>query len=594
MRSNRITAILIRLALAATGAAIFNLAACTPATKLLFSGGEKQVKQHLRPVEAGPFVLVFACDGAGYDQLMEAIRSGNAPNLHGILGKKVDDNGVYTHAYSEPNALTILPSTTVAAWSSILTGATPPYTGVTGNEWFVREEMRFYAPAPVSVDETDDTYAAVTDDLVGKALMTPTLFKQAGVKSAVSLNYVYRSADYYTTVDPTSMVSIMGEFVKGAVGADDDKKNIYVKLDQDSVPKMLDSIQDHGMPKLQVCYLPGIDLYTHVASSEPLKTEVGYIERITDPLVGQVLDAYKSYGILDQTYIVIIADHGHTPVLRDPEHALGAEPDSGPAAVVKKVGFRPRKFVLKPGPDEQDYQSAMAYQGAISYIYLADRSTCPNPGQTCDWKKPPRFEKDVMPVVRAMYKENLTGKFTPRMKGALDLIFARRTVKPGHDTLPYEIYDGKRLVKISDYLDQHPRPDLIDLDRRMRWLSVGPYGNRVGDVLLMTKSGLNRPIEKRFYFSGPYSSWHGSASMQDSHVPLIVANPSVSGADLKVLVDKVAGDRPTQLDITPLVLKLLQTPIPGQAPAMALTSPEEAPASPQAAVPASPVGTSPP
>src|SRR5713226_8605246 len=91
MRPNRITIILIRLALAATGAAIFNLAACTPATKLFFQGGEKQVKHHLRPVEPGPYVLVFGFDGAGYDQLMEAIRSGNAPNLHEMLGKKVDD-----------------------------------------------------------------------------------------------------------------------------------------------------------------------------------------------------------------------------------------------------------------------------------------------------------------------------------------------------------------------------------------------------------------------------------------------------------------------------------------------------------------------
>src|SRR5260370_6570637 len=234
--------------------------------------------------------------------------------------------------------------------------------------------MRFYAPAPVSVDETDDTYTAVTDDLVGKALQTPSLFKQAGVKSAVSLNYVYRSADYFTTVDPTSMVGIMGEFVKGAVGGHDDKQNIYVKLDRDSGPKLLGSIEDHGMPKLQVVYFPGIDLYTHVADGDPLKEEVGYIERITDPLVGQVLDAYKSYGVLDQTYIVVIADHGHTPVLRDPQHALGAEPDNGPAAVVKAAGFRQRKFGLTPGADEQEYQSAMAYQGAISYIYLAGRS----------------------------------------------------------------------------------------------------------------------------------------------------------------------------------------------------------------------------
>lgn len=46
MRPNRITIILVRLALAATGAAIFNLAACS-ATKMLFQGGEKQVRHHL-------------------------------------------------------------------------------------------------------------------------------------------------------------------------------------------------------------------------------------------------------------------------------------------------------------------------------------------------------------------------------------------------------------------------------------------------------------------------------------------------------------------------------------------------------------------
>ncbi len=584
-RPHRINLILVRLVLAATAATIFSLNGCT-ATKLLLTGGEKQVKHHLRPVEPGPYVIVFGFDGAGYDQLNEAIESGNAPNLHALLGKKQKqgDLGVYEHAYSAPNALTILPSTTVAAWSSIFTGATPAYTGVTGNEWFVREEMRFYAPAPVSVEETDDTRAAVTDDLVGNALMTPTLFKQAGVKSAVSLNYVYRSADYYTTVDPTTMVSIMGDFIKGAVGVEDDKKDIYVKLDQDSVPKMLESIETHGMPKIQVVYFPGIDLYTHVATGNPLKKEVGYIERITDPLVGQVLDAYRSYGILDQTYIVIIADHGHTPVLRDPEHALGADPDNGPAAVVKAVGFRPRKFQLTPGPNEQDFQSAFAYQGAISYVYLADRSTCPNPGQTCDWKKPPRFKQDVMPVVRALYKENQTGNITPHLKHTLDLIFARQPVPPGTNTLPFEIFDGKQLVPISDYLDEHPRPDLIDLDRRMRWLSCGPYGNRAGDILLLTKTGLDRPIGRRFYFSGPYNSWHGSASMQDSHIPLIVASQSHSGAELEAIVERIADDKPSELDLTPIVRALLLTPVAHPA-ALPASSPAAVPSTTPAATP---------
>src|SRR5258708_40155353 len=100
MRPTRITVILVRLALAATGAAIFNLAACTPATKLLFSGGGKQGKQHLRPGEPGPYVLVFCFDGAGHHPIMEADPSGQAPNPHPMPGQKGDGRGVYTHPYT--------------------------------------------------------------------------------------------------------------------------------------------------------------------------------------------------------------------------------------------------------------------------------------------------------------------------------------------------------------------------------------------------------------------------------------------------------------------------------------------------------------
>ena len=81
--------------------------------------------------------------------------------------------------------------------------------------------------------------------------------------------------------------------------------------------------------------------------------------------------------------------------------------------------------MLNPGPKEQDYQAAFAYQGAIAYVYLADRSTCPSPGMTCDWKRPPRYRQDVLPVARAFYNSNKTGKPGPPMKNTLDLIFAR-------------------------------------------------------------------------------------------------------------------------------------------------------------------------
>jgi hypothetical protein len=546
--------VLIRCAAGATFVALLTLASCSSA-KLLLQGGERH-KHHLRPPEPGPYILIFGFDGAGYDQLMAAIASVKAPAIAGLLGKQ-EGHGLYEHAYSVPNAVSILPSTTIAAWSAIFTGARTAWNGVSGNEWFVREEMKFYAPVPVSVEEMDDNRAMITEGLVGKSLKSPTLFHQAGVKSAVSLNPVYRGADYFTAIDPVSMIALYTEFLARGGGENSpEKMDIYEELDKDSVPKLLASIQEHGVPKIQVVYFPGIDLYTHLAS-DPLPMEVAYLETVTDPLVAQVLAAYQNYGILDQTYIVIIADHGHTPVLRDPQHALGADPDHGPAAVVKAAGFRPRKFVLNPGASEQDYQAAFAYQGAIAYVYLADRSTCPSPGTTCDWKRPPRYKEDVLPVARAFYNSNKSGRPVPLMKGTLDLIFARIPNPAGKDTKEYEIFDGHRLVPIWEYLIRHPRPDLVQLDRRMRWLSAGPYGNRSGDILLLSRSGLNKPIQDRYYFSGPYHSWHGSASPQDSHIPLIVARKDYPGTKLKKVVDKIAGSQPSQLALVPLVRALL-------------------------------------
>ena len=549
------------LAAALAVVALLLIQSCTPITKLLFHGGEKKATPvpHPPAPPTGPHVLILAFDGVGYHQLMEVIQSDKAPILTGLLGRDLG-GGLYEHGYSAPNAISILPSTTMAVWSSIFSGEPPAYTGVPGNEWFVREQMQFYAPAPVSITDTADTLKMVTDDLVGKSVMSPTLFEMAGTQSAVSLNPVYRGADVFTTVASASFVTMMSDFVAGkALAAHGVKKALYTRIDIESVPKVIDSFNEHGIPSLQVVYFPGIDLYTHVAP-DPLPMEVDYLEQVTDPLVGQILAEYRKRGLLDQTYVMIIADHGHTPVLHDERHALDSQAQDGPAPLMAKTGFRPRPFVLDPAPNQQDYQVAFAYQGAIAYVYLADRSTCPKPGDKCDWSKPPRFKQDVLPAARAFYWANQTGRNSAKLKGTLDLIFAREPRRPGRNAKPYRIFNGSRLVEIEDYLEDHPRPDLLQLNRRMRWLSAGPYGDRAGDILLLTHSGLERPIEDRYYFSGLYHSWHGSACEQDSHIPLVVACTKCSSQRVRKLVEKVARGRPpSQLEVTPLALKLLKS-----------------------------------
>jgi hypothetical protein len=538
------------------------LSSCGGVLPLVAQGGEQQVSEGPPPPKPGPRVLVFAIDGAGYRELMRALHSGQAPHLQALLGAE-HPQGRFAHGYSVPNALSILPSSTVAAWASIFTGAPPAQTGVPGNEWFVREQRQFVAPAPVSIPDTEDFYKTLTEGLVGNALQTPTLYELLGVRSHVSLSQVYRGATLFTTAEPTAFVTTMAKFATGVALGADVKRELYVDIDHESVTKLLAALHEHGVPDLQVVYLPGVDLFTHQAEEpramrdgEPLPLQVAYLASVTDTALGEVLAAYEQLGALEETYVVLIADHGHIPVLDDDRHALSSEGDDEPPALLTTTGFRVRQFVLNPGETDQDYQATVAYQGAMAYLYLADRSTCPNPGDRCAWQRPPRLTADVMPVVRAFYNVNTTGEPIPQLKGTLDLIFAREPRPPGQPALPFQVFDGKRLVPIPHYLARHPRPDLLQLDTRMRWLSAGPYGHRAGDVLLLARSGLERPLEERFYFSKPYRSWHGSPTLQDSHIPFILARQGDTGERLQALVTAAMGAFPSQLDFVPLVQAL--------------------------------------
>jgi hypothetical protein len=91
----------------------------------------------------------------------------------------------------------------------------------------------------------------------------------------------------------------------------------------------------------------------------------------------------------------------------------------------------------------------------------------------------------------------------------------------------------------------------------MAGLVNGPFGDRAGDILLLARSGEHEPIERRFYFSNVYRSWHGSPHAQDSRIPLIVARTDMTGARIRAVARGVLGEAPSQLGVTPLVLALL-------------------------------------
>jgi hypothetical protein len=527
-------------------------------SKTLRTRGEERLTHAAPPSkQQGPHVIIFALDGTVPDLLMEAIRSGRARRMRMLLGND-RGGGLFEHAYAAPNALSVLPSSTIADWSAAFTGDVPAWDGVTGDEWFVRETATFYAPVPISLSDITDNTKTVADDLVGKALKVPTLYELLGKRTYVSMLSVHRGATYYTTVSPSSFGDLLLHLVKGTLNGEDPEKSLSSAIDRDSVAKVIEAIEEHGVPDLQVVYFPGIDIFTH-AANPPFEKQLRYLQNVTDPAVGEVLDEYLKKDSLNSLYVIFIADHAQIPTLDDERHELGTDDENSPLAAVTRAGFRVREPSLMAADADSDYQAVLAYQGFLAYVYLADRSNCAKEGERCDWKKPPRFEEDVIPVLRSFYRSNRSGRPIRKLKGTIDLIFARQPVSPGEKALPYEIFDGHDLIPIHDYLIDHPRPDLVDLEQRMKWLSAGPYGNRAGDILLLARACVDVPIQQRYYFAAiTHHTWHGSACRQDSHIPFILAQQGGSGERMRSILGKFGGDSPSERQLTPLVLKLFE------------------------------------
>jgi hypothetical protein len=125
------------------------------------------------------------------------------------------------------------------------------------------------------------------------------------------------------------------------------------------------------------------------------------------------------------------------------------------------------------------------------------------------------------------------------------------------DDLPFEVYVGNGKTKALDaYLRAHPRPTYVACASRLRDLAVGPHGERAGDVLLLAHNGDRARTQDRYYFASPYHSWHGSPSKEDSCIPLIVAHPKRTTAELDATVRSFLGASARAQDIGKLLVGL--------------------------------------
>jgi hypothetical protein len=330
---------------------------------------------------------------------------------------------------------------------------------------------------------------------------------------------------------------------------------LYEELDQDTWEGFERGADRYGIPDLQVAYFPGVDLVAHKSGREEQRR---YLRDEIDPHIDRILARYRRDGLLRDTYVFVVSDHGHVETLTEDRNSLDGDGMDEPRALLDSLGYRVRTSTV--AEVDEDYDLVMVYNEAAASLYLADRSTCREPGDECDWRKPPRIEEDVVPLVEQLYHAAFDSSALGGLAGALDLILARVSDQSGQTSPPFQVVTRDGWVGVADYLAAHPRPDLVRFAERLDWLTDGPLGHHAGDVILLARSGNDVPIADRYYFGSPRVSGHGGASAGESHISFMLAHPNATGEQLRDLMHAEVGPTPTQRDATPLVLGLLKQP----------------------------------
>jgi hypothetical protein len=405
-----------------------------------------------------------------------------------------------------------------------------------GNEMWLRDTQTYATPAPLMVGALDPAVANYTDDYADRLLEVPSLWQRLRaddrrIRIWVSLTQFHAGADRLLLLDDDALSDGAAEALETVVGGS--QRDVYAQIDEEALDAAFDALDDGDLPDVLALYLPGIDLYTHVARRGPDRARREYLTEVVDPKLGKLAQALRGRD----AWIVIASDHGHTEVLADDVHAL----DTEPVQVLADAGLRVRPFHREASGR---FDAVLAYQGFMAYVHLV--------GAAGDWGQPPRFD-DVLAAAEIFRRADEERPGRP-MYGTLDLILARRPRPFADVDEPFQVYEHGHLIPVETWLAVHPHRHWIDLAPRLRDLGTGRYGERAGDVLLLAR--VDEALPNRWYFSRPYHSVHGGPSARDSEIPLIVAHPRRQAREIEPLVERALGDRPYAYQVAKLIRRL--------------------------------------
>ena len=252
---------------AAASLLILGGCAVVETAELLLTGDTRELRVRSEE-EAGssphhPALLILALDGVNRDLLYEMLRGGELPELGNLLGAQGTS---FPHAHFDERFTAILPSSTIAAWTTLFTGVGPAQHGASGNEFFVREQRALVAPAPVTVHDERPVLQRFNDGYLNRQVMAPTVYERMRDRDEdvlvwVAMQQVYAGADKLLLTDRAVLADAFRAFLEQEVAEQLDEESsmaLYRELDEEVVESVVEELGGNGaLPDVLTVYLSG-------------------------------------------------------------------------------------------------------------------------------------------------------------------------------------------------------------------------------------------------------------------------------------------------------------------------------------------------
>ncbi len=289
-------------------------------------------------------VILISLDGSRPEFYLDS--SWDAPNLRKFMAK-----GVYT----KEGVKSVFPSFTYPSHTAMVTGALPIHHGIYNNKPYdgVRGQW---------LSDAKDIQSKTLWDAVKAAGMTsgavmwpvtvgapidynfPERFPMEGEedKNVLTIKYPY--------ISPRSLLSDIEQVTGTPFTADDlsTKKNFN---EAKTITLIANYIIKKYKPNLMGIHMIAMDHQEHAHGTDG--PEVRAAVRITDSLIGTIIQTVKEAGIWENTAVIFIGDHGHT-------NTMGS--------------FAPNVYLADHGLIEgKDWKAKFYAAGGSSFLYLKDK-----------------------------------------------------------------------------------------------------------------------------------------------------------------------------------------------------------------------------